>query len=104
MVDLWVEAPDVEPYMGLPGQNGPGYERGSNIPLVKNLKGNLLIIHGTSDAGGPLSGTMRLIDALTRTGRPYDLLLLVHEGHNDVATNSYAQERMTKYLVEHLRP
>ena len=104
LVDLWVEAPDVEPYMGLPGQNGLGYERGSNIPLAKNLKGNLLIIHGTSDAGAPLSATMRLIDALTGAGRPYDLLLLVHEGHNDVATSSYAQERMTKYLVEYLRP
>jgi len=103
MVDLWVEAPDVEPYMGLPGLNGPGYERGSNIPLVQNLKGNLLVIHGTSDAGAPLSGTMRLIDALTRADRPYDLSLLVHGGHNDVETDAYVQERMTKYLVEHLR-
>lgn len=104
MVDLWVEAPDVEPYMGLPAQNGVGYEHGSNISLAKNLKGNLLIIHGTSDAGAPLSGTMRLIDALTRADKPYDLALLVHEGHNDVAANVYAQERMTNYLVEHLKP
>jgi dipeptidyl aminopeptidase/acylaminoacyl peptidase len=104
MVDLWVEAPDIEPYMGLPAQNGVGYERGSNIPLAKNLKGNLLIIHGTSDAGAPLSGTMRLINAFTRAGRPYDLVLLVHEGHNDVATSAYAQERMINYLVEHLKP
>jgi dipeptidyl aminopeptidase/acylaminoacyl peptidase len=104
MVDLWVEAPDIEPYMGLPAQNGVGYERGSNLSLAKNLQGKLLIIHGTSDAGAPLSGTMRLINALTRAGRPYDLVLLVHEGHNDVATSAYAQERMTNYLVEHLKP
>jgi dipeptidyl aminopeptidase/acylaminoacyl peptidase len=104
VVDLWVEAPDVEPYMGLPEQNPLGYERGSNISLAKNLKGKLLIIHGTSDAGAPLSGTMRLIYALERAGRPYDLILLVHEGHNDVATSSYAQERLAKYLIEHLRP
>jgi dipeptidyl aminopeptidase/acylaminoacyl peptidase len=104
VVDLWVEAPDVEPYMGLPEQNRLGYERGSNIPLAKNLKGKLLIVHGTSDAGAPLSGTMRLIYALVRAGRPYDLMLLVHEGHNDVATSSYARESLAKYLMEHLKP
>jgi dipeptidyl aminopeptidase/acylaminoacyl peptidase len=81
-----------------------GYERGSNLPLARNLKGHLLIIHGTSDAGAPLSGTMRLIDALTTAGKPYDLVLLVHEGHNEVASSPYAWERMKNYLVEHLKP
>jgi hypothetical protein len=31
-------------------------------------------------------------------------VLLVHEGHNDVATSAYAQERMANYLIEHLKP
>jgi dipeptidyl aminopeptidase/acylaminoacyl peptidase len=104
VVDLWVEAPDVEPYMGIPESNRLGYDRGSNLSLVQNLKGNLLIIHGTSDAGAPLSGTMRLIAALTVAAKPYDLALLVHGGHNDVPLNSYVQERTIQYLVEHLRP
>jgi dipeptidyl aminopeptidase/acylaminoacyl peptidase len=104
VVDLWVEAPDVEPYMGIPESNRLGYDRGSNLSLVQNLKGNLLIIHGTSDAGAPLSGTMRLIAALTTAAKPYDLALLVHGGHNDVPLNSYVQERTIQYLVEHLRP
>jgi hypothetical protein len=47
---------------------------------------------------------MRLINAFTRAGRPYGLVLLVHEGHNDDAISAYARERMTSYLVEHLTP
>ena len=35
--------------MGLPQDNADGYKNGSPITFAKNLKGNLLIVHGTGD-------------------------------------------------------
>jgi dipeptidyl aminopeptidase/acylaminoacyl peptidase len=67
--------------MGLPQDNQVGYEFGTNTNLAGNLKGKLLFIHGTSDTNAPLSTTIRMIDALIKAGKPYDLLLLPGQTH-----------------------
>jgi dipeptidyl aminopeptidase/acylaminoacyl peptidase len=38
-------------------------------------------MHRTSDVNATLTATMRMIDALTRAGKPYDLVLLPHQDH-----------------------
>ena len=38
-----------ERYMGLPDDNADGYKNGSPITFAKDLKGHLLIVHGTGD-------------------------------------------------------
>ena len=69
-------------YMGLPQEHAEGYEYASNLRLAGNLEGKLLLIHGTSDTGGPFSGTMKMVEALVQAGRPYDLIVLPEEGHD----------------------
>jgi dipeptidyl aminopeptidase/acylaminoacyl peptidase len=85
-------------------ENREAYEYASNIPLAKNLRGKLLLIHGTCD---PLVlHTMRMIEAFAQAGRPYDLLLLPGEGHDLAAGRhrDYWLDAVRRYFVEHLRP
>jgi len=99
----------IEPYMGLPKNNEEAYEYGSNLRLAGNLKGKMLLIHGTSDDDVPFSGTVKMVEALIRAGKPYDLLVLPEQTHaigSSIADGerSYVSEAIRRYFQEHLKP
>lgn len=95
----------MEVYMGLPQENKEGYEHASNLRSVEKLKGNLLLIHGTSDFSVPLSATMKMIEALIAANKHYDLILLPEQDHFYAgASRTYASEATRRYFQEHLKP
>jgi len=71
-----------EPNMGLPADNPAGYAAGSNAALAGNLRGALKIMHGTADASAPMSSTMRMVDALIKADKRFELLLIPGMDHN----------------------
>lgn len=98
-------ATGLEGYLGLLEDNPEGYEAGSNLKLVENLRGKLLLMHGTLDANATFSATMKMVDALTRAGKPYDLIVLPDQRHHfeDHAWD-YRLEAHRRYFQEHLPP
>ncbi len=64
-----------------------------------NLKGKLLLVHGMLDAMVPVGTTLRMVDALRRANKSFDMLLLPNETH---MLSSYVVRRTWDYLVEHL--
>jgi dipeptidyl aminopeptidase/acylaminoacyl peptidase len=96
----------TESRMGPIEKNKEAYTYTSNLRLADQLKGKLLLTHGTSDVNVPFSHTMRMIEALIRAGKSYDLLVLPGQGH-DVAEESmagYEMEAIRRYFQEHLKP
>lgn len=95
-----------EPYMGLPQKNKEGYEYGSSLRLAGNLKGKLLLIHGTSDINVPFSHTMKMVETLIRAGKPYDLIVLPEIPHGFITGTSYRywRDAIRHYFQEHLKP
>ncbi len=94
-----------EGLLGPPESNREGYEYASNLRFAGNLKGKLLLIHGTSDIDVPISHTMKMVEALIRAGKPYDLLVLPEQPH--VASGiswTYMQDAIRRYFQEHLKP
>lgn len=87
-------------FFGSPQENREAYEYASNLRLAGNLKGKLLLIHGTSDIWVPFSHTMKMVDALFRAGKSYDLMVLPEQGHG----GPYVQEAARRYFQEHLKP
>jgi dipeptidyl-peptidase 4 len=67
--------------------------------LAGQLQGKLLLIHGMRDAFTPPANTFRLVGALQRANKDFDMLMLPHDGHE---ISSYAQRRIWDYLVRHL--
>ena len=95
---------DEEFYMGLPENNEEGYEYASNIRLVDNLEGKLLLIQSTGDQHGTFAWAMKFIDALIQAGKPYDLLVLPDQGHIPWGMINYMEEAIRRYFQEHLKP
>ena len=96
-----------ERYMGLPQENSGGYRDGSPITYAQNLKGNLLIVHGTGDDNVHYQGTEAVINKLIRFNKPFTMMAYpnrshgIFEGEN---TTRHLNELLTKYLLEHLPP
>ena len=108
LADMYDHPYWIEHYMGLPQNNREGYEYGSNLRLAGNLKGKLLLIHGTSDDNVPFSETMKMVEALIRTGKPYDLLVFPEQHHgfpfSTGNARTYFWEAIRRYFQEHLKP
>ena len=105
ITDLYTHA--LAQWLGSPEENKEEYEYASNLRLAGNLKGKLLLIHGTYDRFVSLSHTMKMVDALVRADKPYDLMILPEWGHwaNETPQlENYRLEAYRRYFQEHLKP
>ncbi len=71
----------TERYMGLPKDNPAGYDKASVLKAAGNLKGKLLVFHGTLDDNVHPQNSIQLLDALQKAGKDADLVLLPGSGH-----------------------
>ena len=74
----------------------------SNAELAANLKGHLLLVHGDMDNNVHPAGTMRLVDALIRENKRFDMLIFPGKRHGYGEASSYFTQRKWDYFVEHL--
>jgi dipeptidyl-peptidase-4 len=94
-----------ERYMGLPQENAEDYKRCSAITYAGQLKGDLLVVHGTGDDNVHYQGTEALANALIAANKPFTLMPYpnrthgIFEGEN---TTRHVYELLTRYLKEHL--
>ncbi|MGH7495388.1 MAG: S9 family peptidase [bacterium] len=96
-----------ERYMGLPKDNLAGYKEGSPITFAGNLKGNLLLVHGTGDDNVHYQNAEALVNALVGANKPFMMMSYpnrshgISEGRN---TSRHLYELLTRYLKEHVPP
>jgi dipeptidyl aminopeptidase/acylaminoacyl peptidase len=93
-----------EKWQGLLEQDQGGatnYDNQANQLLAKNLKGKLLIAHGTMDNNVPPYNTLLVVDALIAANKDFDLLLLPNRRHG-FGNESYMMRRRWDYFVRHL--
>ncbi|MGY8777944.1 MAG: alpha/beta hydrolase family protein [Longimicrobiales bacterium] len=77
------------------------YDNQANQLLVENLRGKLLIAHGTVDDNVPPSNTMLVVDALIEANKDFDMLLLPNRRHG-FGNEPYMMRRRWDYFVRHL--
>ena len=66
----------TERYLGLLPESKAAYDEASLIPLAKDLKRPLLLVHGMADDNVYYRHTLKLSDALFRAGRDFEALAL----------------------------
>jgi dipeptidyl aminopeptidase/acylaminoacyl peptidase len=109
----WMDPRDLgsmELWMGMPEDNPEGYEQLSNLPFADRLEGRLLFVLTMADWGGTVSSTLRMVDALIRAGKPFDMLVVPGVEHlyhrsgerGEIADHYVWERQMPAYLVEHL--
>ena len=77
------------------------YDNQANQLLAENLRGKLLIAHGTLDTNVPPSNTLLVVDALIAANKDFDLLMLPNRGHG-FGNEPYMMRRRWDYFVRHL--
>jgi dipeptidyl-peptidase 4 len=87
--------------MGLPRENPEGYRVSSVMAHIEHLRGELLLIHGLIDENVLFRHSARLINALNRQRKRYDLLLFPDERHmpRGRADRIYLEERIRDFFV-----
>ena len=70
--------------------------------LAANLKGNLLLVHGEIDNNVHPANTMRLVDALIKANKRFDLLIIPGARHGFGAANGYFNQLRWEFFAEHL--
>jgi dipeptidyl aminopeptidase/acylaminoacyl peptidase len=75
------------------------YEAQANYQYARNLKGKLLLIHGDMDCNNPPAETLRLVDALIKEQKDFDMLIVPDAGHQ---LPSYAMKRAWDYFTRYL--
>ena len=94
-----------ERYMGTPQDNPDAYRECSPITFAKNLKGHLLIVHGSGDDNVHYQGTERLINELVAANKPFDLMVYPNRTHSiseGPGTTRHLYELLVRYLTDHL--
>ena len=94
----------TERYNGLPQDNGAGYDKGSPLTYAKNLKGRLLIVHGSGDDNVHFQNTQAMINALVQANRPFSLMVYPNRNHSisGGTTRQHLYSLLTRFVEANL--
>ena len=90
-----------ERYMGLPQDNAEDYKRGSPITHAANLKGNLLVVHGTGDDNVHYQGTEKLADKLIELNKSFTMMAYPNRSHS-ISEGKNTTRHLYALLTRHL--
>ena len=78
------------------------YHIETNPQLAANLKGHLMLVHGDIDNNVNPANTIRVVNALIRANKRFDLLILPGQRHGFGDMNEYFFYRLADYFAEWL--
>lgn len=83
--------------------NGFNVKIDLNEDLAKNLQGHLLLVTGESDQNVNPTHTYRMVDALIKADKDFDLLVLPGQSHTyDALYKTYFQKRLRAHFAKYL--
>ncbi len=94
-----------ERYCGLPQDHPEEYKQSSPITFAGQLKGKLLIVHGTGDDNVHYQATELLVDALVAANKPFTIMPYPNRSHGiyeGSGTQRHLFGLLTRYLNENL--
>jgi dipeptidyl aminopeptidase/acylaminoacyl peptidase len=94
----------AEKWQGLLEKKADGttnYDNQANQLVAKNLKGKLLLAHGTMDTNVPPNNTLLVVNELIKANKDFDLIMLPNRGHG-FGNEPYMVRRRWDYFVKNL--
>jgi dipeptidyl-peptidase-4 len=94
----------TERYLGLPQKNEKGYQDSSPVKYAAQLKGKLLIAHGTGDDNVHFANTLSVINELIEAGKYVEVLAFPGRGHgvSDPPARRVLMQRVTQFFLDNL--
>lgn len=96
-----------ERYMGLPQENLEDFVAGSPVTYAKNLKGNLLYIHGTGDDNVHYQNAEILVNELVKHNKQFQFMPYPNRTHGireGEGTTEHLKTLFTNYLKQYCPP
>lgn len=90
-----------ERYMGIPQENREDFINGSPVTHAKNLRGKLLLIHGTGDDNVHYQNTEMLINELVKHNKVFQLMSYPNRTHSiseGEGTSQHLKSTFTEFL------
>jgi dipeptidyl-peptidase-4 len=96
----------TERYLSQPAEFAEGYKDFSVVNSAKQLKGRLLLVHGTGDDNVHIANSIQFVQALIEAGIPYDFQVFPRKTHsisgNDARTQLF--NRILAHFEQYLKP
>jgi dipeptidyl-peptidase-4 len=93
----------TERYMDTPGENPEGYKSSSVLSYIKDFKGTLQLVHGTSDDNVHMQNSIQLLSALQDNGKEVEFMLYPGGRHGwGAAKGKHFNELKNKFIYTHL--
>ncbi len=94
----------TERYLGLPADNTKGYDFNSPINYAGELKGKLLLIHGTGDDNVHIQNQTAFQNALIKANKQFDAFNYPDRNHGIYGgvTRYHLYQKMTDYIINRL--
>ncbi|MDP4224304.1 MAG: S9 family peptidase [Bacteroidota bacterium] len=96
-----------ERYMGLPEENMEDFVKGSPVTYAKNLKGNLLYIHGTGDDNVHYQNAEMLVNEFIKYNKQFQFMPYPNRTHGiyeGEGTTGHLETLFTNYLRTYCPP
>jgi dipeptidyl-peptidase 4 len=96
----------TERYLDRPQDNAAGYAATSVLPYVKDLKGNLLVMHGMADDNVLFLNSTKLFRKLQDLSKPFDVMVYPGAKHGLMRQNDgrHGYKMIRRFFDENLRP
>jgi dipeptidyl-peptidase 4 len=94
----------TERYLQTPQENAKGYDDNSPINYAKDLKGKLLLVHGSTDDNVHMQNSMDFVTALVKANKQFDYFIYPNKNHSirGGTTRLHLYTMMTNHLVKNL--
>jgi dipeptidyl-peptidase-4 len=97
----WYEIMYGERYMDTPAENQKGFDEASTLNYVNNLKGKLLLIHGTSDDTVVMQHNLSLVKKFVEAGKQVDFFPYPMAKHNVQGKDRvHLMTKVLNYIIE----
>jgi dipeptidyl-peptidase-4 len=91
-----------ERYMDTPSENQKGFDESSTLNFVNNLKGKLLLIHGTSDDVVVMQNNFALVKKFVEAGKQIDFFPYPMHKHNvNGKDRLHLMTKVLNYVLEY---
>lgn len=95
----------TERYMGLPQDNAEGYDENAPLSHAGDIKGRLLIVHGSADDNVHAQNTYEFTEKMVQAGVQFDMAIYTNRNHGIRGGNTsmHLYTKMTNFLKEQLQ-
>lgn len=100
----WYDSIYTERYMQTEKENAAGYADNSPVNFADKLKGNYLLIHGTTDDNVHFQNSIEMANALIAANKQYDTYFYPNRNHGIGGGNArlHLYNKMTNFIIEKL--